>query len=113
MPRAVQELLDAIFERKMLPRRSPGPSKIVLPSRRELNFQKMGCSRKVTEKEPPNEPPEGLLEPLGEPPGALGRLKNEPGISPRRSWPCPKFFWGPPGPLDKRISGLPGGKKIG
>ena len=50
---------------KMLPRRPPGPSKIMLPSRRELDFHKIEGSRKVTEKELQNEPPESLLEPLG------------------------------------------------
>ena len=37
-PRAVRKLSEAILERKMLFQSPPGPSKIVLPCRRELNY---------------------------------------------------------------------------
>ncbi len=82
-PRGVRKLSEAILKRKMLFQSPPGPSKIVLPCRRELNFNKNQGSRRTAEKELQNDVPEGLLEPLGEPGGPPRRLKNEPKSGPR------------------------------
>ena len=69
-PRAVRKLWETILGRKMLSQSPPGPSKIVLPCRRELNFHKSQGSRRTAEKELQNDPPEGL--PPGAPGGAWG-----------------------------------------
>ena len=82
-PRAVRKLSEAILERKMLFQSSPGPSKIVLPCRRELNFHIFTGSRRKFQEELQDDPPERLWEPLGRLLGPPGRLKNEPKSGPR------------------------------
>ena len=92
----------------MLSQSPPGPSKIVLPCRRELNFHIFKGSRRKVQEELQNDPPERLWEPLGRLLGPPGRLKNEPKSGPRAPRRELMIFFALK-PLQERFGGLPEG----
>ena len=94
----------------MFPQSPPGPSKIVLPCRRELNFKKNEGSRRTAEKELQNDLPEGLREPLGEPGGPPRRVKNEPKSGPRAPRRELVNFFSPRGRSKSDLEGFQRGK---
>ena len=87
-PREKQRALGAIRGGKLKPRRVPGPSKIIVSLKDDHSFSEHLLFNSNLEKKLPNAFREPLRD-LGELPGALGRMKNEPKSGPG----APR--WGP------------------